>query len=180
MNRFRRITMLAIAFGALGLFCLPHSTAAQDNSGSKTKTPTQAILENWNDIGRRLLDMANDWPEAKYTYRLTPEQRTFQQVLLHIAGANYDLVNRASGKKQGDSSNDPSVEKYKTKAETIAFLKKSIEDGVAEIHREGDAGVLQNLSDWIGYTEHMGEHYGLLVAYYRASGVVPPESRPKK
>jgi hypothetical protein len=36
------------------------------------------------------------------------------------------------------------------------------------------------LEDWIGYTEHMGEHYGLLVAYYRASGGVPPESRPKK
>jgi hypothetical protein len=36
------------------------------------------------------------------------------------------------------------------------------------------------LEDWIGYTEHMGEHYGLLVAYYRASGSVPPESRPKK
>jgi len=26
----------------------------------------------------------------------------------------------------------------------------------------------------------MGEHYGLFVAYYRANGVVPPESRPKK
>jgi len=26
----------------------------------------------------------------------------------------------------------------------------------------------------------MGEHYGLLVAYYRANGLVPPESRPRK
>jgi hypothetical protein len=26
--------------------------------------------------------------------------------------------------------------------------------------------------------EHSAEHYGLLVAYYRANGMVPPESRP--
>jgi hypothetical protein len=31
-----------------------------------------------------------------------------------------------------------------------------------------------------GFIEHSGEHYGQLVAYYRLSGLVPPESRPKK
>jgi len=31
-----------------------------------------------------------------------------------------------------------------------------------------------------GFVEHSGEHYGQLVVYYRASGLVPPESRPKK
>ena len=50
----------------------------------------------------------------------------------------------------------------------------------AQIQKEGDAGVLKHLDDWIGYTERMGEHYGLLVAYYRANNLVPPESRPKK
>ena len=45
---------------------------------------------------------------------------------------------------------------------------------------EGDAGVVKNLYDWIGYTEHMGGHYGLLVAYYRSNGIVPPASRPQK
>ena len=48
------------------------------------------------------------------------------------------------------------------------------------IQKEGDAGVLKRLDYWIGYVEHMGEHYGLLVAYYRATGQIPPESRPKK
>jgi hypothetical protein len=31
-----------------------------------------------------------------------------------------------------------------------------------------------------GFIEHAGEHYGQLVGYYRLSGLVPPESRPKK
>ena len=144
------------------------------------KTPSQALLENWNDIGKRLVTMAEDWPADKYSYKLTPEQRSFQEVLLHIAGSNYDLLKNVTGAKVGDGRNDPPVAEYKTKAETVAYLKKSIEDGAADIQKEGDAGVLKHLDYWIGYTEHMGEHYGLLVAYYRANKLVPPESRPKK
>ena len=80
----------------------------------------------------------------------------------------------------GEASNDPSVTNYKTKAATVDYLKKSITDGAALIQKEGDAGILKHLDYWIGYVEHMGEHYGLLVAYYRATGQIPPESRPKK
>jgi hypothetical protein len=156
---------------------------AQAQDGAQTKaprTPTKSVVDNWNDVGGRLITMAEDWPEDKYSYKLTPQVRSFQQVILHIAGANYDMINRLTGTKAGDARNDPPVSEYKTKAETVAFLKKSVADGAALAEKEGDAGVIKHLEDWIGYTEHMGEHYGLLVAYYRASGGVPPESRPKK
>jgi hypothetical protein len=155
---------------------------AQDGAqqAQKQRTPSEALLTNWNDIGGRLVAMAQDWPEDKYTYRLNKDVRTFQEVLLHIAGSNYDLLNQATKTKVGDGRNDPPASEYVTKAQTIAFLKKSVDDGAAEIKKEGDAGVLKHLDYWVGYTEHMGEHYGLLVAYYRANGAVPPESRPKK
>jgi uncharacterized damage-inducible protein DinB len=163
------------------LLSLAGTTHAQEGAQPKTPpTPTQAILENWNDVGNRLVTMAQDWPEDKYTYKLNPAVRTFQQVLLHIAGSNYDLINHLAGTKVGEAQNDPPVSQYKTKAETEAYLKKSVEDGAALLQKEGDAEVVKHLSGWVGYTEHMGEHYGLLVAYYRANGVVPPESRPKK
>ena len=175
-------SLLGLAYVLIiGLLAFTSATPAQDDpSGGKAKTVPQALLANWNDVGRKLLAMAEDWPESKYGYRLTPTTRTFQEVLLHVAGSNYDLLNRVTGKKLGDDANDPKVEAYKTKAQTIAFLKKSIEDGAAEITKEGDSGIVPHLSPWIGYTEHMGEHYGLLVAYYRATGQVPPESRPQR
>jgi hypothetical protein len=163
--------VLAFAMNARG------QGAAQSQ---KQKTPSQAVLENWNDIGKRLVTMAEDWPEDKYAYKLKPEMRSFQEVLLHVAGSNYDILNTVTKSKAGDNRNEPPVAEYKTKAQTVAFLKKSIADGAAEIQKAGDAGVLKNLEYWDGYTEHMGEHYGLLVAYYRATGGVPPESRPKK
>jgi len=165
---------------SLALTGLAGISRAQEGAAQKQQTPSEALLANWNDVGGRLVAMAQDWPEDKYTYRPNADVRTFQQVLLHIAGSNYGLINGKTGKKLGNEKNDPDVAEFKTKAQTVEFLKKSVADGAAEIKNEGDAGVVKNLADWIGYTEHMGEHYGLLVAYYRVNGVVPPESRPKK
>ena len=177
----RRIMGSLVLVGALALAGFTGALRAQEMAAPKEPpTPSKALLENWNDVGNRLIEMAQDWPEEKYGYRPNANVRTFQEVLLHVAGSNYDLLNHVSGKKAGDGRNDPPVAEYKTKAQTIEFLKKSVADGAAEITQEGDAGILRHLDYWIGYTEHMGEHYGLLVAYYRINGVVPPASRPKK
>ncbi|MGH9757941.1 MAG: DinB family protein [Candidatus Acidiferrales bacterium] len=177
-----KVSIRSGIFAAALLFAVSAMVVrAQDNS--QTKKPlssSQAVLENWNDIGNKLITMAQDWPEEKYTYRLNPQVRTFQEVLLHVAGSNYEFLNEVAGKKLGNDNENPNVADYKTKAETVAFLKKSVEDGAAEIKKGGNAGVTAHLDSWIGFTEHMGEHYGLLVAYYRANGVVPPASRPKK
>jgi hypothetical protein len=178
----KKLARLLFLFAAPALL-FSHAATVRAQEGAQPKTPptpAQAVLENWNDVGNRLVAMAQDWPEEKYTYKLNPAVRTFQEVILHIAGSNYDLINHLAGTKVGEAQNDPPVGQYKTKAQTVAYLKKSVEDGAALIQKEGDGEVLKHLSGWIGYTEHMGEHYGLLVAYYRATGGVPPESRPKK
>lgn len=177
MSNIERSIFFAAALAAL---MLAPALRAQEGGAQKQRTPSQAALARWNDIGNELITMAEDWSADKYTYRLNAQVRTFQEVLLHVAGTNYELLNRLNGRKVGDERNDPAVSDYKTKEQTVGFLKKSVEDGAAEMQREGDAGVVKNLYDWIGYTEHMGEHYGLLVAYYRSNGIVPPESRPKK
>jgi len=176
-----RLARPILALAPLCLLALAMTAYGQEGAKpKKPPTPTEAILANWNDVGSRLVTMAEDWPEDKYDYKLAPTTRTFQEVILHIAGSNYDMINKMAKAKVGDGRNDPAVSDYKTKAATVAFLKKSIEDGAAEAKKQGDPGVLKLLEYWDGYTEHMGEHYGLLVAYYRASRQVPPESRPKK
>ena len=172
---------LIVAVLALGL--LSHAQAG------KTLTLSQATREDWNDIGRKLVAMAEDFPEDKYDYKPTPAQRTFAEQLLHVAGSNDLFTAVAKGQKPVD---DEDRAHFKTKADVVAYLKKSFADGAAEIQSKGDSGLLQPVVTpeshttvplvalAYGLTEHSGEHYGQLVGYYRSAGLVPPESRPKK
>ncbi len=192
MRKVISVGVATMVFAAMA--ALP--SAAQD-AGKKDAAPkpakglSQAVLEQWNDIGRKLIAMAEDFPEDKYDFKPTPAQRSFAEQLLHAAGANYFFINIANGEKP-PAQEDPSRAKYKTKADVVAFVKKSFEDGAATIKAKGDAGMAGMMVDpfenqqvrvfeWAyGFMEHSGEHYGQLVVYYRLAGLVPPESRPKK
>jgi uncharacterized damage-inducible protein DinB len=175
MNELRPAALLLAFLMLLGVLS-PQSTA-QDNKSKQPPTPSQVILEAGSDVGNRIIAMAEDWSEGEYGYRPNDQVRTFQQVLLHVAGSNYGLVNSLRGQKLGNQDNDPSTDVYKTKAQVVDFLRKSIAEGDATIKQESDAGFLKHLRGWVDYTEHMGEHYGLLVAYCRNNGIVPLESR---
>ena len=41
--------------------------------------PSAAVLEGWNDIGRKLIAIAEDLPEDKYDFKPNPDSRTFVQ-----------------------------------------------------------------------------------------------------
>jgi uncharacterized damage-inducible protein DinB len=182
---------LALAAGLAAMPALAQDATKKNEPPKAAKGLSQSILEQWNDIGRKLIAMAEDFPEDKYDFKPTPAQRSFAEQLLHAAGANYFFINLANGEKP-PAEEDPSRAKYKTKADVVAFVKKSFEDGAAAIKTKGDAGMsgmmvdpFQNqqvrVFEWAyGFIEHSGEHYGQLVVYYRLAGLVPPESRPKK
>lgn len=155
-----------------------------------TPKPSDELLASWNDISRKLIAMAEDFPESKYEFKPAPQSRTFAAQLLHVAGTNYLYVNALSGKKMGPEDNDPSRSVYKTKADVVAVLKKSFADGAAlikehanqltRIIKDPDSGrPSSELVSWLNDCEHSGEHYGQLVVYYRVNGLVPPESRPR-
>ena len=151
---------------------------------------SKVLLDSWNDIGRKLIAMAEDMPEDKYDFKPTPAQRSFAEQLLHASGANYFFINPVKG--LDPPKGDPKRADYKTKAELVDYVKKSFADGAALIQSKGDSGLGDLMIDpfsknqarfsdfaW-GFIEHSGEHYGQLVVYYRVAGLVPPESRPKK
>lgn len=189
----KKLPFLTLALFA-AMFALPayaQDAMKQDTAIKPPDSPSKVVLESWNDIGRKLIAMAEDFPEDKYDFKPTPAQRTFAQQLLHMAGANYYFTNPVTGDTTKVDEN-PSRDKYKTKADVVAFVKKSFADGAAAIQAKGDRGMNDlivdpfahqqvRVYDWAyGFIEHCGEHYGQLVVYYRLAGLVPPESRPKK
>jgi uncharacterized damage-inducible protein DinB len=179
----RVISMLAIVL-VLGLLASPMFAKAAPSE-------SQTVLTQWNEIGRKLIAMAEDFPEDKYEFKATPAQRSFAEQLLHVAASMYYFTDVAQGKKPR-YPDDPKRDDLKTKAQVVAFVKKCVEDGAALIKSKGDKGMSDLATDAeskqqmqvsdlaYGLAEHSGEHYGQLVVYYRLAGLVPPESRPKK
>ena len=188
----RRGSMMAVVllFGVMGLSAHSQDAAKKEAAVKPASSPSQAVLESWNEIARKLIAMAEDFPEDKYDYRPNPSQRTFAEQLLHAAGASYFFTNPVMG-KEPPAAEDPKRDQYKSKADIVAFVKKSFADGAAAIQSKGEKGLTTEvvyfahqkarvLDIAYGLIEHSGEHYGQLVVYYRLAGLVPPESRPKK
>jgi len=195
----KKLAILAIALFSTGLPIV--SSQAQDTAKKAIATPapgpSEGLLKQWNNIGRKLITMAEDFPSDKYDFKPAPTTRSFADRLIHAAAANYYFTNLAMGQKP-PSEEEPSREKFKDKAALIAYVKKSFTDGAAAIKAKGDKGLMDSVIDPfaednpenagkyqirlvdLAYSlvEHSGECYGQLTVYYRAAGIVPPESRP--
>jgi uncharacterized damage-inducible protein DinB len=187
----RVISMLAFVL----ILGLPGSRAFAQDAAKKEPpkpalSPSQAVLEQWNDIGRKLIAMAEDFPEDKYEYKPHADSRTFAANLIHASASMYYFTDIAQNKKPR-YADDPKRDELKTKAQVVAFVKKCVADGADAIKAKGDKWLNDTVNDGgphlsrvselaYGLIEHSGEHYGQLVVYYRNNGLVPPESRPKK
>ena len=190
MNRMKFLAGLCLTAFLAAVPAFAQTDAKPKEPPKPALTGSAAILEQWNDIGRKLIAIAEDLPEDKYDYKPHPDSRTFVGNLLHVSASMYFFTDTAQGKKAryGD---DPKRDDLKTKAQVVAFVKKCVQDGADLIKTKGDAGMkasvdaggprLYEVGDLAyGLIEHSGEHYGQLVVYYRINGMVPPESRPKK
>jgi uncharacterized damage-inducible protein DinB len=142
-----------------------------------TQSPADSVRGNFADINRKILAMAKDFPEDKYGYRLKPEMRSFGEVVVHVTSGIVYAAKAGRGEKVKWSEIDP--QGYTTKASIVALLEKSIADAEATAKSLPDSSYTKTVEPWDDVTEHSAEHYGLLVAYFRANGMVPPESRPE-
>jgi hypothetical protein len=144
----------------------------------QARTPKESIQGHFKSVHQRLLDMAKDFPEDKYSFRLKPEMRTFGEVLVHATSGVVYAAKIGRGEKANWDELNP--KDYPNKAAIVALMEKSNADAQKILDGLPAANFTARLEPWLSVSEHSAEHYGLLVAYYRANGIVPPESRPKK
>ena len=190
----KKAPLLAVVICAACVLVTPvHSQEMPKKDAAPKPAPSvsEAVLAQWNDVGRKLIAMAEDFPEDKYDFKPTPAVQSFAERLIHVAHANQFFINGVQGQKP-PAMEDPKRGEFKNKADVVAFVKKSFADGVAAIKAKGDKGMSDlvvdpfsneqtRISDFAyGFVEHSGEIYGQLTVYYRSAGLVPPESRPKK
>lgn len=189
--------MVSIIAGTALALVLSMPAVAQGIAQSQPPRPatssSQEILSAWNNVGRKLVTMAEDFPESKYDFKAQKDQKTFAEQLIHVAAENYRLISAIKGSQMGPAGpEEPSRKEYPTKADVVKLMKQAVADGAALVKEQGDAGLGREVKfpygnrmvhasfAWLDAIEHSGEHYGQLVVYYRVNDMIPPESRPGK
>jgi hypothetical protein len=190
MNRYALGLVAVTLLAAVGISL--HSQAqTQSQPASPARSRSDEMLDRWNDIGNKLIALAQDFPEDKYDFKVQKDERTFALNLLHAAALDFVLIRRISGSNLGPDfgeGDNPSRNLFKTKADVVKFVQEAVADGAKVIQQQGDAGLdnttkffgnrlAHNSTIWTFAIEHSGEHYGQLVVYYRANNLVPPASR---
>src|SRR6202021_383444 len=120
----KRIPFLAIVLLAFAFPAHTQDAKKKDAAVKPADPELKVVLDSWNEVGRKLIAMAEDFPENKYDFKPTPAQRSFAEQLLHAAGANYFFTSPAMGQKP-PSEEDPKRDQYKTKADVVSFVKNA-------------------------------------------------------
>jgi len=128
--------------------------------------------------------LAEAVPAEKYTWRPAPDVRSFAEVFMHVAAANFNLY-KLVGTPPPTGFAVKDFEKSSTdKTRVIATLKDSFAHAKKAITAMSDADLEKSL-DWFGgkntergillfIVRHAAEHLGQAIAYARFIGVTPP------
>ena len=128
-------------------------------------------------------------PADEYTFRPTPELRTFGQIIGHLVKANFFFCSQAVGEKS------PATADYEQITDKAALVK-ALNDSLVYCDRVYAATTDSNFSQPMqivhvvgtGSTNtvrgavlmynitHNNEHYGNLAVYMRLKGHVPPST----
>ncbi len=130
-----------------------------------------------------VVSAAEKMPEDNYSFKPTPDVRSFGQLVGHLADSQYFFCSLAAG----ESKSGGGVEKNKTaKADLVAALKdavsycKTVYAGMTDA-KGAETVKLMNI-DFARLTvlaanvAHDYEHYGNMATYMRIKGLVPPSS----
>ena len=150
-------------------------------------TPANPISASQNKMYTMLSSVviaaAEKMPEESYSFKPTPDVRSFAQLVGHLADSQYFFCSSVAGETKPGSG----VEKSKTnKAELVAALKEAVAycsktyAGMTDA-KGSEMMKLMNqdfakLTVLAANTAHDYEHYGNMATYLRLKGIVPPTS----
>jgi hypothetical protein len=167
MTRYHLIAPAAV----LAFACM---LQAQNPLSTETK-------QAYNGVKNNLTRAAEKMPDDAYSFKASPDVRTFGELIGHIAQSQMRTCSTVNGEPKQSSAGSA-----KTKAELVAALKDSfaecdkaydsLTDANATQMIKGPRGERSKLGMLVGNTTHDNEEYGYLAVYMRLKGIVPPSS----
>ena len=128
-------------------------------------------------VRKNLEGSAEAMPADKYSFRLTADQMTFGEWLVHSIERNYTDCATLKGEPVPEAQKQAAS--LKDKAEITKALKDSFAYCAAALERLDDAKVTstpQMAYAFMHIAVHNNEIYGNIVGYMRSSGIVPPST----
>jgi uncharacterized damage-inducible protein DinB len=184
------VCLLVAGLVALGLAQQPSASQQPPASASSTDLAT-SIQRQYKNVRGFVAAAAEKMSETDYGFRpqgVAPEVRTFGQLIAHIANVNGGACARAKGEQPKPPTNEKTVT---DKASLVKALNDaltacdavyaSLTDAslVEKIKVQGRGGAQNEVARGAGLItniSHTNEHYGNIVTYMRAKGLVPPSS----
>jgi len=167
---------------------LPVALLAQQAPPAPSTPPANPITASekglYSFMSGAVVHAAEKMPEENYSFKPTPDVRSFGQLVGHEADANYNFCSLAIGEPNPSKG----IEKTKTsKADLVAALKDAVaycnkafdkmdDTKGAEITTLFGSMHVARLTVFSLNTAHTDEHYGNMVTYMRLKGLVPPTS----
>jgi len=148
------------------------------------QNPLSSDLKNgYSGIKNTLTKAAEEMPEADYSFKASPMERTYGEIVGHIADVQMALCGNANGEQKKGTSTGKT-----TKADLVAALKESSDycDSVYNATTDADAAKMVTMFGPRKATKlavlnfniaHDNEMYGQMVVYLRIKGLVPPSSQ---
>src|SRR5262245_66089411 len=98
MSKWNKIAGLVFGLALAAIPALAQEAAKKESPKPALGTSAK-LLSQWNDIGGKLIAIAEDLPEDKYDYKPNPDSRSFIEQLMHTAGSMYYFNDVTQGKK---------------------------------------------------------------------------------
>ncbi|MGC2473013.1 MAG: DinB family protein [Candidatus Sulfotelmatobacter sp.] len=181
------LILLAVGANVAAAQVNPYKEGTPGVTGYRSEVMAEVMVQE-----DKLTRLAEAIPADKYTWRPSNDARSFAEVFLHIAAANYNLY-KLVGTPPPSGIDLKGIEKSTTdKAKVISTLKDSFAHAKQAIRAMPDSDLDKSM-DWFGgkntergillfIVRHTAEHLGQSIAYARMIGVVPPwtEDQQKK
>jgi uncharacterized damage-inducible protein DinB len=173
-------------------FILPATIFAQDAEDQNMPVFCQEYIGQIAFVKGRVIQLAEAFPQEKYTWRPAEGIRSVSEVNLHTAGANYMSIQVSGFELPAGvdlGSDREAWDKTTTnKAEIIATLNQSFDALSDMVKKLGEEDLNKTVQVFgmemsqrnfmITMLNHIHEHLGQSIAYARMNGVVPPWSAP--
>ena len=140
--------------------------------------------QRYDNIKRDIADSADAVPESEYSFKPTPQVRSFGELIGHVADVNAWYCAMANAENPDWS--DKTEKTAKSKADLVRALKAATtkcDEVVAKTSAENALSLVpagkrdqMRIMVILDNVAHLNEHYGNIVTYMRQKGHVPPST----